>query len=133
MSSINGTRVQAVNDYQKEKEFQSLNAEAEANKRVNITRNGVTTAMKLEEVVSGDIIDIVSGMEIPGDSICIEGFNVQADESAMTGEVEPLNKDSVFKCHEKMQQIIADGNANKAGHHEVPSPILVSGTKIQNG
>jgi magnesium-transporting ATPase (P-type) len=30
--------VQAINDYQKEKQFQALNEEAEANKKVNVIR-----------------------------------------------------------------------------------------------
>ena len=125
--------MQAVNDYEKEKQFQELNKEAEANKKVNVIRNGETKNLALAEVVSGDIIEVASGMEIPGDGVCIDGFNINADESAMTGEVEPLLKESIQSCYDKAQQIIKEGLANKAGHHDVPSPILVSGTKIQNG
>ena len=50
--------VQAVNDYEKEKQFQELNKEAEANKKVNIIRNGETKSLALAEVVSGDIIEV---------------------------------------------------------------------------
>jgi len=125
--------VQAVNDHQKEKQFQALNEEAEANKRVNVWRNGENKALELAEVVSGDICDISSGMELPGDGIVIEGFNVEADESAMTGETEPMQKASIIKCMDKMKEVIEEGRANLVGTHEVPSPILVSGTKIANG
>jgi magnesium-transporting ATPase (P-type) len=87
----------------------------------------------LDQVVAGDICVIDAGMELPGDGIVIEGFDVEADESAMTGEPEPLPKNSIDKCFNKMTEIIEEGQANMAGIHEVPSPILVSGTKIANG
>jgi magnesium-transporting ATPase (P-type) len=87
----------------------------------------------LDQVVAGDICVIDSGMELPGDGIVIEGFDVEADESAMTGEPEPLAKNSIEKCFDKMTEIVEEGQANMAGIHEVPSPILVSGTKIANG
>jgi magnesium-transporting ATPase (P-type) len=62
-------------------------------------------------------------MELPGDGIVIEGFNVEADESAMTGETEPMQKASIMKCMDKMNEVIEEGRANLVGHHEVPSPI----------
>lgn len=125
--------VQAVNDHQKEKQFQELNAEAEANKKVNVIRNGEPESLELGEVVSGDICEISSGMELPGDGIVVEGFNVEADESAMTGEPDPMLKNSINKCLEKVAEIMEEGRENLVGNHEVPSPILVSGTKIANG
>lgn len=125
--------VQAINDHQKEKQFQELNEEAEANKKVNVIRNGEIKGVSLDEIVAGDVCDITSGMELPGDGIVIDGFNVEADESAMTGEPDGVLKASIFFCHNKMQEIIDEGRANLVGHHEVPSPVLVSGTKISNG
>lgn len=125
--------VQAINDHQKEKQFQALNAEAEANKTVNVIRNGEFKELPLAHVVTGDICDIRSGMELPGDGIVIEGFNIEADESAMTGEPMAMYKSSINSCYIKMQEIIDEGRANLVTNHEVPSPILVSGTKIANG
>jgi len=72
-------------------------------------------------------------MELPGDGIVVEGFNVEADESAMTGEPDPMLKASIKKCDEKIGEIMEEGRENLVGNHEVPSPILVSGTKISNG
>jgi len=64
------------------------------------------------EVVAGDICEITSGMELPGDGIIVEGFNVEADESAMTGEPDPMVKASIKKCEDLMNIVIEEGRAN---------------------
>ena len=41
---------------------------------------------------------IKSGMNIPVDGLVISGVGILADESAMTGESDHLNKESYTKC-----------------------------------
>lgn len=81
----------------------------------------------------GDIIKLVEGMEIPADGFIIQASSVTCDESAMTGETDPLKKEILSDCLTEMNKIIAEGNRNTAGKHAVPSPLLMSGTKILTG
>lgn len=43
----------------------------------------------------GDIIKIVEGMEIPADGILVKASEVSTDESAMTGETDPIKKNTI--------------------------------------
>lgn len=125
--------MQAINNYQKERQFQALNDEAEGKKTIKIIRDGVTAEHKLNACQVGDIVQVESGMEIPGDGILIQGFSVLCDESAMTGETEMMEKGSLTDCLKKRNNIIKEGKSNLAGHHEVPSFVMVSGTMVQQG
>ena len=123
----------AINDDGGDKKKKLFNAVLEENKMVKVIRNGETMSIKLAEVVTGDICDITYGMEIPGDGIVIEGHDLEADESAITLQTEPMHKSSINSCYTKMQEITDKGKQNLVRNHEFPSPILVSGTKITNG
>ena len=48
----------------------------------------------------------------------------------MTGETEPMKKDIILKCVHFRNTIIADGGKKYASAHEVPSPIMLSGTRV---
>lgn len=37
-------------------------------------------------------------MEIPADGYCIEAADLTTDESAMTGETDPIKKDKLSNC-----------------------------------
>lgn len=76
---------------------------------------------------------IREGIQLPADGVVVKNSDITTDESAMTGETDPLKKDTLDICVEKRNQIIADGGKNNAGHHDVPSPILMSGTKVLTG
>lgn len=93
-------------------------------------RGGVLLNLNQELIYTGDIIQIVEGMEIPADGLIIEASEVTVDESAMTGETNPIKKKPLRQCIEEKNRIINDGEKNKAGAHDVSSPILLSGTKV---
>jgi P-type Ca2+ transporter type 2B len=80
----------------------------------------------------GDIIMIQNGMNVPVDGIVISGVGVMADESAMTGESDHLPKEALEKCIFRQQEHEADGKFT-SNPHDVPSPVLLSGTQIQTG
>lgn len=84
-------------------------------------------------VLVGDIVTICEGMEIPADGILLESNEITTDESAMTGETEPVHKNILKNCLKKKEEIEKNGEKNVADKHEVPSPILMSGTKILTG
>jgi Ca2+ transporting ATPase len=125
--------VQAVNDLKKEKEFQKLNEEVENGKRITIVRNGQDLFLNNSEVVVGDIVRLKGGMEIAGDGILLQGYNVQIDESSMTGETDPIHKATIDECVKKRNEIQSSGKTGSHGIHDVPTPIMMSGTKVLGG
>jgi len=72
-------------------------------------------------------------MEIPADGIVLEAADLTTDESAMTGETDPVKKNKMAVCIAARDKIIAEGDKNTAGKHDVPSPLIMSGTRILNG
>ena len=59
-----------------------------------VRRDGETIEINSEEVVPGDIIILDAGRFIPADIRLTETANLQIEESALTGESVPANKDS---------------------------------------
>ena len=51
----------------------------------------------------------------------------------MTGEGDPINKNTLYACVKKKDQLEKNGEKNLADKHLVPSPILMSGTSILSG
>ena len=77
--------VQSVNDYQKERQFMKLNSVVDERKRVTVTREKQLKQIHQDFVLTGDIVQISEGMEIPADGILLEANEITTDESAMTG------------------------------------------------
>jgi Ca2+ transporting ATPase len=50
------------------------------------------------------------------------------DEAAMTGESDHLPKESMEKCLYRQSEFESDNKGQKGGSHDVPSPVLLSGT-----
>jgi magnesium-transporting ATPase (P-type) len=63
--------VTAVNDYQKEREFQNLNSVADEKKHVSLKRDNLPLDLHQDFVLVGDVVDIVTGMEVPADGILL--------------------------------------------------------------
>jgi Ca2+ transporting ATPase len=133
--------VQAGNNYEKERQFQILNGEAESKKLIRMIRDGVEKDYKLTECLVGDIVIVKGGDEIAGDGVIVEAFSVGCDESALTGETHIMDKAEMTECIRKREQYKAENpdytNKNKdelaKQIHEVPSPVLMSGTAFQQG
>lgn len=124
--------VGAGSDYKKEGQFLKQQQIAEDSKLVTFRREGVEETKHKMEIKVGDIIKIVNGMDIPVDGICVEANGVLADESSLTGESDHLQKESIAKCLERKEIHEEDQNFSK-GPHDVPSPVLLSGTQVQKG
>jgi P-type E1-E2 ATPase len=80
----------------------------------------------------GDIVKIVEGMNIPCDGFVLSGIEVKTDESAMTGETDLIKKATLKQCLEVKENSRLD-HSEGPQNHRVPSPCLLSGTKIING
>lgn len=55
-----------------------------------VLRDGKITQLPAEKLVRGDIVEVISGEKIPADLRIIKSTEMKVDNSALTGEVEPL-------------------------------------------
>lgn len=79
---------------------------------------------------------IKSGMDIPVDGLCLRGSGVSCDESAMTGESVELRKETLDHCLSRIEEKQEEEKFQKEtvhSSHDIPSPILLSGTQVQTG
>lgn len=65
-------------------------------------RDGKLREINSEELVPGDIIELEAGNYVPADCRIIEAFNLKIEESSLTGETEPVEKNSSEILKEKM-------------------------------
>jgi len=79
--------------------FQEHRAEraAEALKRsvavhADVRRDGVVSAIPVEHLVPGDVVELRAGDLIPADGIVLESRNAHANEALLTGEPYPVDK-----------------------------------------
>ena len=55
-----------------------------------VLRDGNFTQISPEKLVRGDIVEVISGEKVPADIRIISSNEMKVDNSALTGEVEPL-------------------------------------------
>lgn len=67
-----------------------------------VRRDGQVKVVPSEEIVPGDIVLIEAGDIVPADCRLIEASNMKADESALTGESVPVEKDASFETDEDL-------------------------------
>ncbi len=73
-----------------------------------VLRNGHLLAIKNEEVVVGDIVIVEAGDSIPADCRIIECASLKAEESALTGESVPVNKQKEVLTSESGEITLGD-------------------------
>ena len=100
--------VAAYNDYNQSLQFRALNAD-KRNIQINVLRSGKRDKVSVYDLVVGDIVVLGVGDQIPADGLLLNGQSVISDESAMTGESDPMKKNPATK------------------------PFLLSGCKITEG
>ncbi|KAJ2604729.1 plasma membrane calcium [Coemansia sp. RSA 1722] len=101
----------AINDYQKEKQFQKLNAKKE-DRTVKVRRDGNEIEIGVQEINVGDILLIEPGDIIPVDGVYLSGHNMTCDESSATGESDAIKKGTL---------------------NEGRDPFILSGAKVLEG
>ncbi|PKK39380.1 Cation transport ATPase [Clostridiaceae bacterium JG1575] len=65
-----------------------------------VRRDGEVHEIPSEDIVPGDVVEIDAGRYIPADLRLIESSNLQIEESALTGESVPSQKDAKTLLHE---------------------------------
>ncbi|KAI9317888.1 E1-E2 ATPase-domain-containing protein [Dichotomocladium elegans] len=87
----------AINDYEKEKQFRKLAVEKE-NQTVKVLRGGTRCQIDSNDLVVGDVLLMEAGDILTVDCLCVEGGRLLCDESIATGEsrdVKKLGQDTV--------------------------------------
>lgn len=88
LNAILGT----VQEYRAEKALNAL--KDMSSPHAIVKRDGIYKEIKTEEIVPGDILKINEGNIIAADVRLIETFSMKIDESSLTGESEPVEKNA---------------------------------------
>lgn len=78
---------------------------------VRVRRNGDVQEIQAEDIVPGDIVILNEGDRIPADGRLIESVNLQIDESALTGESLPVEK--------QVEKIVAEESVAVGDRHNM--------------
>ena len=94
-----------------------------ASPTAKVRRNGIIKEIASEEVVPGDIIILETGNFVPADSRVIKSYSLAAEESILTGETLPANKENTIINKEKTNDadicnMVFSGTLICAGHGE---------------
>ncbi|OMJ69081.1 hypothetical protein SteCoe_33300 [Stentor coeruleus] len=133
--------VTAVNDMQKQKKFKELKKRNRTGRVVTILRDGIWTSMHPKHLLVGDIIKVENGITIPADGILISSSQIEVVEAAMTGENDNIKKiaydeavkikDEYYLANPDIIEMIRKTEEDR--HHDIPSPVLLSGTNLAEG
>lgn len=128
--------VGSINDWQKERQFKTLNEKKEE-RGVKVIRNGIERLIDVKEVVVGDVALLEPGEIVPCDGIFLAGHNVRCDESAATGESDAIKKASYADClalKQALSGVRAEGGALGGEHVSTHTDcFVVSGSKVLEG
>eukprot|EP00291_Cryptomonas_curvata_P007377 CAMPEP_0172195970 /NCGR_PEP_ID=MMETSP1050-20130122/26527_1 /TAXON_ID=233186 /ORGANISM="Cryptomonas curvata, Strain CCAP979/52" /LENGTH=714 /DNA_ID=CAMNT_0012872139 /DNA_START=41 /DNA_END=2181 /DNA_ORIENTATION=+ len=88
--------ITALNNYKKELQFRALQSKQD-DSRVTVWRSGSIAQVPVNEICVGDVVQLDTGAKIPADGVLIKCSDLKVDESSLTGEAVPVNKN----CEEK--------------------------------
>ena len=81
-----------VQEYRAEKSLDAI--KKMSSPFATVIRDGHTTRIEAEELVPGDIVLLSAGDRVPADVRLLETFSLEVEESALTGESVPVNKNA---------------------------------------
>ena len=128
--------VSASMNYSKQGKFRELQEMHNNRKAISILRDGTWKVMHPDDIMVGDIVSIETGMILPSDGIIIKANSVEINEASMTGENDLMRKDTLSACKKARRHMIKAMRENdelKENKHDVPSPIVISGTSVAQG
>ncbi|KAF9384721.1 hypothetical protein CPC16_008331 [Podila verticillata] len=99
----------AINDYQKERQFRKLNAKKD-DRCVKLLRDGREQEINVKEVQVGDVLLMEPGDLLAVDGIILKSHNITCDESSATGESDAMKKDATEHCYVISGSKVLDGS-----------------------
>lgn len=72
--------------------------------KATVIRNNIELSLPAADIVPGDLIVVSAGIPFPADGIIIAGKDLQADESALTGESLPVQKTILSDLNQNVSQ-----------------------------
>ena len=81
-----------IQEYRAEKAIEALKKMTAL--KTTVIRSGEHCEIEAMGVVPGDLVELIEGDKIPADCRIIESVNLQTDESTLTGESTPVDKNS---------------------------------------
>lgn len=91
LAVILATTIAFLTEFKSNREFDALNAMRE-DTGVKVIRDGSACTIQMRDIVVGDLILLEAGDAVPADGYLISAIDVEVDESAFTGESEPVGK-----------------------------------------
>jgi len=128
-------------DWRKEKEFVLRAQEEQDGKNISVMRlddEGIPALVKLnpDALQVGDVVHLKTGDVVPVDGLCVKSNQINTNEAAMTGESDERRKEPLEVCKELHEKFLAENGGKKIDPneaHTLPSPIILSGTSVENG
>ena len=117
------TLVGSITNWKKENKFHELNDIQNEGTKYKVIRNGNPYDISSDDLLVGDLINIMVGDILPADLLLVDSNGIKMDESSLTGESDPLKKETYDKCIESVN--------NK--NNKPPSPLMLSGTNCIEG
>ncbi|OMJ88678.1 hypothetical protein SteCoe_9296 [Stentor coeruleus] len=127
--------VSSTMNYSKQNKFKELQQIHKNRAGISIIRDGEKQFLHPEEVLVGDIIMLATGDIIPCDGIVLQSHSLLVNEAALTGENDLMHKENLKHCSKIRRQMkkVAKENDMTPNKHDVPSPIVISGTSVAQG
>jgi Ca2+-transporting ATPase len=91
--------VEAYNDYRAGKTIRALRTLSEPT--APVLRDGTATEVPATALVPGDIVLLIAGRKVPADIRILESYGITVNESLLTGESTPVDKDANARLAEK--------------------------------
>lgn len=109
--------VASVNDWQKDRQFQALNA-IKDDISVAVIRDGKQSLVSIFNIVVGDVVELSVGDVICSDGLFLSGNDLKVNEASLTGESDDLKKGEY--------SFAEDGSLRSC-------PFLFGGTQVMEG
>lgn len=94
--------VEVINEYRAKRAIAGLSKLSEPS--ASVRRDGQDLEVPVEDIVPGDIILLRAGRRVPADARLIKSYSLAANESSLTGESMPVEKDAHLLLPEKTAQ-----------------------------
>lgn len=79
-----------------------------ASPRAMVIRDGKRREIPAAELVKGDLVYLEAGCQVPADLRLVTSSNLKIEESALTGEALPVEKDAIFQGKRGVQLPLGD-------------------------